>query len=123
MEHLLSSSITCRVAIGLQQARDVFTLLALPACETLFRDGVGKVAGFSLNAGVAALADRRQKPERLRRYIITASRCGAAPVAGAERQRPLPAQDALPRWHDARLFDPLDFIVGLAGLVPKPRLN
>jgi hypothetical protein len=31
--------------------------------------GIGKAAGFSLHAGVAARADERQKLERLCRYI------------------------------------------------------
>lgn len=41
----------------------------LPACDEPFDDGVGKVAGFSLHAGVAARADERKKLERLCRYI------------------------------------------------------
>jgi len=32
-------------------------------------DGVGRVAGFSLHAGVAARADEHKKLERLCRYI------------------------------------------------------
>jgi hypothetical protein len=36
----------------------VFTLQTLPACDP-FDDGVGKVAGFSLHAGVAARANER----------------------------------------------------------------
>ena len=34
-----------------------------------FGDAVGKVAGFSLHAGVAARADERKQLERLCRYI------------------------------------------------------
>ena len=41
----------------------------LAAWDEPFDDGVGKVAGFSLHAGVAARADQRQKLERLCRYI------------------------------------------------------
>ena len=69
MEQLLGSSITYRIAIGPQQGRKVFTLQTLPACDEPFDDGVGKVAGFSLHAGVAARADERKKLERLCRYI------------------------------------------------------
>lgn len=67
-QQLLGSSITFRIAIGPQHGRKVFTLQTLqtlPACDEPFDDGVGKVAGFSLHAGVAARADQRQKPERL----------------------------------------------------------
>jgi ribosomal protein S27E len=85
-----------------QQGRKVFTLQTLPACDEPFDDGVGKVAGFSLHAGVAARADQRQKLERLCRYISRpAGHLGKAPVAHAERQRSLPAEDAVPRRHDA----------------------
>ncbi len=46
MEQLLGSSITYLIAVGPQQGRKVFTLQTLPACDELFDDGVGKVAGF-----------------------------------------------------------------------------
>ena len=75
MEQLLGSSITYRIAVGPQQGRKVFTLQTLPACDEPFDDGVGKVAGFSLHAGVAARADQRQKLERLQpNYIIFRTR-------------------------------------------------
>ncbi len=43
----------------------------LPECDPdePFTDGVGKVAGFSLHAGVATKARERDKLERLCRYI------------------------------------------------------
>ena len=69
MHQLLGSSITYRIAVGPQQGRKVFTLQTLPACDDRFDDEVGKVAGFSLHAGVAARTDQREKLERLCRYI------------------------------------------------------
>jgi hypothetical protein len=119
MEQLLGSSITYRIAVGPQQGRKVFTLQTLPACEEPFDDGVGKVAGFSLHAGVAARADQRQKLERLCRYIsrpaIAEQRLSLTPngnvrydvngftsVAGAGMRRSDPVKDAVPRRHDAR---------------------
>ncbi len=65
MEQLLGSAITYRIAVGPQQGRKVFSLQTLPACEEPFDEGVGKAAGFSLHAGVAARADERQKLEKL----------------------------------------------------------
>jgi hypothetical protein len=41
----------------------------LPASGEPFDDGIGKIAGFSLHAGVALRADERKKLERLCRYI------------------------------------------------------
>jgi hypothetical protein len=50
---LCGHSITYRIAVGPQAGRKVFTLQTLLASDEPFDDGVGKVAGFSLHAGVA----------------------------------------------------------------------
>ena len=55
---LMGRSITYRIALGPQQGRKVFTLQTLPDCES-DNPIVGKVAGFSLHAGVATRADER----------------------------------------------------------------
>ena len=71
MEQLLGHAITYRIAVGPQAGRKVFTLQTLPGSDTGERvtEPVGKVAGFSLHAGVAAKAHEREKLERLCRYI------------------------------------------------------
>jgi hypothetical protein len=69
MNSLTGHSITYRIAIGPHAGRKVFTLQTLPGCTERFDDGVDKVAGFSLHAGVAARANERKKLERLCRYI------------------------------------------------------
>jgi hypothetical protein len=135
---------------------------ALRASLRLFKIAPGDLV--SLHAGVAARADQRQKLERLCRYIsrpaIAEQRLSLTPngnvrydvkgitsVAGAGMRRGDPAEDALPRRHDARyltpgllpsalraslrlfkiapgdLFEPLDFVARLAALVPKPLLQ
>ena len=66
MQSLVGHSITYRIAVGPHAGRKVFTLQTLPAFD---EPGTGKVAGFSLHAGVAAKADERKKLERLWRYI------------------------------------------------------
>ena len=58
MEQLLGSSVTYRIAVGPHQGRKVFTLQTLPESAESFDDGVGKVAGFSLHAGVSARAQQ-----------------------------------------------------------------
>ncbi len=65
------SSITYRIAVGPQQGRKVFTLQTLPDCrpDNPFVDTVGKVAGFTLHAGVATRAHERDQLERLCRHI------------------------------------------------------
>jgi hypothetical protein len=110
MEQLLGSSITYRIAIGRQQGRKVFTLQTLPACDDSFDDGVGKVAGFSLHAGVAARADQRQKLERLCRYIsrpAIAEQClSLTPNGNARYQLKTPYRDGTTHV----IFEPLDWM-------------
>ena len=123
MEQILGSSITYRIAVGPQRGRKVFTLQTLPACDQAFDDGVGKVAGFSLHAGVAARADQRQKLERLCRYIsrpaISEKRLSVTPNGNVRYQLKTPYHDGTTHV----IFEPLDFIARLAALVPKPRVN
>lgn len=134
MNPLLGSSITYRIAIGLHAGRKVFTLQTLPACEPEepFGDTVGKVAGFSLHAGVAARADERKKLERLCRYIsrpaVSEQRLSLAPNGNIRYQLKTPYRESLPRersecfGHGTThvIFEPLDFIARLAALVPRP---
>jgi hypothetical protein len=122
MEQLLGSSITYRIAVGPQQGRKVFTLQTLPACDESFDDGAGKVAGFSLHAGVAARADERKKLERLCRYIsrpaVSEKRLSLTPNGNVRYQLKTPYRDGTTHV----IFEPLDFIARLAALVPKPRV-
>jgi len=101
----------------------VFTLQTLPACDKPFDDGVGKVAGFSLHAGVAARADQRQKLERLYRYIsrpaIAEQRLSLTPNGNVRYSLKTPYRDGTRHV----IFEPLDFMACLAALVPKPRVN
>jgi hypothetical protein len=125
MAQLLGHSITYRIAVGPQAGRKVFTLQTLPACdpEDQFSDTVGKVAGFSLHAGVAARARERQKLERLCRYIsrpaISEKRLSLTSGGNVRYQLKTPYRDGTTQV----MFEPLDFIARLAALVPRPRVN
>jgi len=125
MNPLLGHSITYQIAVGPQAGHKVFTLQTLPACdpEDQFGDTVGKVAGFSLHAGVAASADERQKLERLCRYIsrpaVSEKRLSLTPNGNVRYQLKTPYRDGTTHV----IFEPLDFIARLAALVAKPRVN
>ena len=125
MNSLLGHSITYRIAVGPQAGPKVFTLQMLPACdpEDQVGDTVGKVAGFSLHAGVAARANERQKLERLCRYIsrpaVSEKRLSLTPNGNVRYQLKTPYKDGTTHV----IFEPLDFIARLAALVPKPRVN
>ena len=125
MSELLGHAITYRIAVGPQAGRKVFTLQTLPACdpEDAFGDSVGKVAGFSLHAGVAAKAHERKKLERLCRYVsrpaVSEKRLSLTPNGNIHYQLKTPYRDGTTHV----IFEPPDFIARLAALVPKPRVN
>jgi len=106
-----------------QVGRKVFTLQTLPACNQPFDDGVGKVAGFSLHAGVATRSHELRKLERLCRYIsrpaVSEKRLSLTPNGNVRYQLKTPYRDGTTHV----FFDPLDFLARLAALVPKPRVN
>jgi hypothetical protein len=103
----------------------VFTLQTLPDCrpDNPFVDTVGKVAGFSLHAGVATRANERDKLERLCRYIarpaVSTKRLSLTRHGKVRYELKTPYNDGTTHV----LFEPLDFIARLVALVPKPRVN
>ena len=123
LNQLLGHSITYRIAIGPQAGRKVFTLQTLPGSDEPFDSHAGKVAGFSLHAGVAAKAHERQKLERLCRYItrpaVSEKRLSLTPNGNIRYQLKTPYRDGTTHV----IFEPLDFIARLVALVPKPRVN
>lgn len=125
MTLLLGSSITYRIAVGPQAGRKVLTLQTLPAVDVddPCGDTVGKVAGFSLHAGVAAKAHQRKKLERLCRYItrsaVSEKRLSLTPGGNIRYQLKTPYRNGTTHV----IFEPLDFMAKLAALVPRPRVN
>ena len=107
MDQLLGHSITYRIAVGPQAgARCSPCKPCRPAMEP-FDDAVGKVAGFSLHAGVAAKADERKKLERLCRYIsrpaVSEKRLSLTPMATSatssrRRTAMAPRMSSSSRW-------------------------
>ena len=124
MNQLLGSSITYRIAMGPQQGRKVFTLQTLPDCgDEQLASRVGKVAGFSLHAGVAARAQERDKLERLCRYIarpaVSTKRMSMTRNGQVRYELKTPYANGTTHV----IFEPLDFISRLVSLIPKPRVN
>jgi hypothetical protein len=97
----------------------------LPECDPdeTFTDGVGKVAGFSLHAGVATKAHERDKLERLCRYIarppVSEKRLSLTAQGKVRYELKTPYRDGTTHV----IFEALDYIAKLAALVPKPRVN
>ena len=84
---------------------------------------MGKVAGFSLHAGVATEARQRKKLERLCRYIsrpaVSEKRLALTSNGMVRYHLKTPYRDGTTHV----IFEPLDFIAKLAALVPRPRVN
>ena len=125
MSELIGHAITYRISVGAQAGRKVFTLQTLPASDPgdSPNDSVGKVAGFSLHAGVAIRAGERKKLEKLCRYIsrsaVSEKRLSITTNGNVRYQLKRPYRDGTTHV----IFDPLDFMAKLAALVPKPRVN
>ena len=125
MHQLQGHSITYRIAVGPQQGRKVFTLQTIPSWEDddFGNNQVGKVAGFSLHAGVATKTRERKKLERLCRYVsrpaVSEKRLALTSQGKVRYALKTPYRDGTTHV----IFEPLDFIAKLAALVPRPRAN
>ena len=100
-----------------------FTRQTLPAYDESFDEGVGKVAGFSLHAGVAARADQRKKLERLCRYIsrpaISEKRLSRTPNGDVRYQRKTPYRDGTTHV----IFEPLELMAHILVRHPAGELR
>ena len=125
LSRLQGDSITYRIAIGPHRGRKVFTLQTMPSWEEddFGVSSVGKIAGFSLHAGVATKARERNKLERLCRYIarpgLSVKRLSITSQGKVKYELKTPYRDGTTHV----IFEPLDFMAKLAALVPKPRAN
>jgi len=101
----------------------VFTLQTLPACGEPLDDGVGKVAGLSLHAGVAGRAAEGKKLERLRRTIsrpaVSEQRLSLTANGNVRYQLKTPYRDGTTHV----IFEPLDFIARLAASGSRSRAS
>ncbi len=100
-----------RIAVGPQQGRKVFTLQTIPSWEDddFGTNQVGKIAGFSLHAGVATKTRERKKLERLCRYISRPAVSEKATGTDFAGQGQVSAKDALQRWHNTRYLRAVRF--------------
>jgi len=74
LDDLIGPSITYRIAVGPRAGQKLFTLQTVPARDEASDQqgehrGVASAGGFSLHAGIGIAPGRRQKLERLCRYV------------------------------------------------------
>jgi len=117
-------SVQYRIAVGQNIGKKVFALSTLPPLpEDTQGEILGKVAGFSLHAGVVAKAHERSKLERLCRYIsrpaVSEQRLSLTESGNIRYELKTPYRNGTTHI----IFEPLDFISKLAAVVPIPRVN
>ena len=104
--------------MGPQRGRKVFTLQTLPDCrpDNPLVDTLGKVAGFSLHAGVATRAHDRDQLERLCRYItrpaVSTKRLSLTRHGKVRYELKTPYSDGTTHI----IFEPLDFMYRMYGM-------
>jgi hypothetical protein len=82
---------------------------------------VSKAAGFSRHAGVVDKAVAHKKLEHLRRYIASPAVSQMRLSLTAHGNMCYQLETPNPDGTRHVLFEPLDFVAWLAGLMPKPR--
>jgi hypothetical protein len=111
-------SITCRIAIGPQQGKKVFTLQTLlpkEADDDRFSP-VAKAGGFSLHAGVAVQLQERKKLEHLCSYVarpaVSEQRLAMTRDGRVRYALKTPFRDGTTHV----IFEPLDFMYRMYGM-------
>lgn len=102
MNQLQGHSIIYQIAVGPRQGRKVFTLQTILSWEDddYGTNQVGKMAGFSIHAGVATKTRERKKLERLCRYI-SLLRIKKTPGADLSGNGEVRVEDTVLGWDNA----------------------
>ena len=124
IDDLLAHSITYCIASGPHAGQKVLTLQSPPpAFEPPAYRRLAQACGFSLHAGIAIGGTELEKLERLCRYIsrpaLATERLALTAGGGIRYTLKTPYRDGTTHV----LFEPLDFLVRLAALVPLPRVH
>ena len=125
MPHILSSSVSYRIAIGPQQGRKAFMIRTIRPLDRPDAplERVAKANGFSLHAGVSCERHQTDKRERLCRYIarpaVAIPRLSLSSKGKVVYTLKTPYRDGTTQV----AFEPVDFIARLAALVPTARVN
>ena len=123
-DHLVGASIHYRIAIGPDAGRKALTPRTVPAQPEPFASTLlARQPGFSPHAATCCEANQRDRLEKLCRYITR-------PAIANERLSLNDRGQVIYRFKQAFrdgtahvVLDPINFIVRLAALVPRPRLN
>jgi hypothetical protein len=123
---LQSHSITYRIAVGPRRGQKVFQLQLLPPSDEPANgshDPCAQYAGFNLHAGLKIGSKRRDKLEKLCRYIARPPLAHARLSMTEDEKVSYRLKTPFRNGATHVIFETEDFIAKLAALVPPPRAN
>ena len=122
IDHIHSSSITYRIALGKYKGQKALTLRTILKSQKL-KPFLSQYSGFSLHAGVSCKSHERKKRERLCRYISRPSLSEERLSLNIQGQVVYKLKTAYRNGTTHIVLDPLDFLSRLTSLVPRPRVH
>ena len=122
IDHIHSSSITYRIALGKYKGQKALTLRTMPN-QKKQKPFLSEYSGFSLHAGVSCKSHDRKKRERLCRYISRPSLSEERLSLNAQGQVVYKLKTAYRNGTTHIVLSPLDFLSRLASLIPRPRVH
>ena len=122
IDHIHSSSITYRIALGKYKGQKALTLRTLSNPQKS-KPFLSQYSGFTLHAGISCSAKDKKKRERLCRYISRPSLSEERLSVNAQGQVIYKLKTAYRNGTTHIVLDPLDFLSRLASLIPRPRIH
>ena len=122
MDHIHSSSIAYRIALGKYKGQKILTLRTMPTLPKQ-KTFLARFFGFSLHAGISCPAHDRKKREHLCRYISRPSLSEQRLSVNNQGQVIYKLKTAYRNGTTHIILSPLDFLSCLASLVPRPRIH
>ena len=122
IDHIHTSSITYRIALGKYRGQKTLTLRTAPTLPKL-KPFLSEYSGLSLHAGVFCPAHNRKKLEHLCRYISRPSLSEAKLSLNTQGQVVYKLKTAYRNGTTHIVLSPLDLLSRLTSLVPRPRVH
>jgi Putative transposase len=123
-EALQAAAPSYRVNFGPRAGQNVPTLQGSIPIDTDFEQPLcADISGFTLQAAVSCAADDRQALEQSRRHITRPALGNERVQTNAAGQVVLKLKTARRDGTTHRIVSPMEFMQGVATLVPRPRLG
>ena len=124
MDHIHSSSITYRIALGKYKGRKTLSLKSIPNnTKEKEKPFLSRYSGFSLHAGVSCKSYERKKREHICRYISRPSLSEERLSVNNQGQVIYKLKTPYQNGTTHIVLSPLDFLSRLSSLIPQPRVH